>query len=90
MKDADEFAECPDCGWVKMPTHSQETVNHPDHYNKGIETIDYIQSWDMGFTDGNIIKYVTRYRFKGGLEDLKKAQFYLERLISDIEEFENG
>lgn len=59
----------------------KEKVNHPDHYNKGIETIDYIESWNMNFAQGNVVKYVSRYSMKGGLEDLKKAKWYLERLI---------
>lgn len=63
----------------------KETVNHPDHYNEGIETIDYIESWEMDFSQGNVIKYVSRYKSKGGLEDLKKAQWYLERLIQKEE-----
>jgi hypothetical protein len=63
----------------------KEKVNHPDHYNKGIETIDYIESWNMNFAQGNVVKYVSRYAMKGGLEDLKKAQWYLERLI-ELEE----
>lgn len=59
-----------------------ENVVHPSHYNKGIETIDYIESWDMNFDEGNVIKYVTRAKYKGKeLEDLKKAAFYLDRLI---------
>ena len=64
-----------------MNSLKKETVNHPDHYNEGIETIDYIESWGMDFNQGNVIKYVSRYKLKGGLEDLKKAQWYLERLI---------
>jgi hypothetical protein len=60
-------------------------VDHPSHYNQGIETIEYIDSWSLGFYEGNIIKYVTRHPFKNGLEDLKKAQWYLNRLISNIE-----
>jgi hypothetical protein len=64
----------------------KEAVDHPDHYNEGIETIDYIESWEMDFSQGNIIKYVSRYKSKGGLEDLKKAQWYLERLIQKEEE----
>jgi hypothetical protein len=64
---------------------SKEAVDHPDHYNKGIETIDYIESWKMDFNQGNVIKYVSRYAMKGGLEDLKKARWYLNRLI-ELEE----
>ena len=53
---------------------SKEAVDHPDHYNKGIETIDYIESWKMDFNQGNVIKYVSRYSMKGGPEDLKESQ----------------
>ena len=58
-----------------------DPVNHPEHYTKGIETLDYINSWEMNFMQGNVIKYVTRYPYKNGLEDLKKARNYLNRLI---------
>ena len=58
-------------------------VNHPSHYNKGIETIDYIESWNMDFNTGNVIKYVTRAGYKDNkLEDLQKAKWYLEREIN--------
>lgn len=46
--------------------------------------MDYIIANNMNFLEGNIIKYVTRYKFKNGLEDLNKAKVYLEKLI-DIE-----
>ena len=60
-------------------------VNHPSHYNKGIETIDYIESWNMNFNTGNVIKYVTRAGHKDNkLEDLEKAQWYLQREIQNI------
>tara|TARA_R110002167_G_scaffold191735_3_gene394120 strand:+ start:3181 stop:3387 length:207 start_codon:yes stop_codon:yes gene_type:complete len=58
---------------------------NPDYYRKGIETTDYIQSHSMNYLEGNIIKYVTRYKDKGGLEDLKKAEWYLTRLIKQEE-----
>ena len=54
----------------------------PSYYKKGIQPIDYIESWGMGYHDGNIIKYVTRFKRKNGKEDLLKAKWYLERLIS--------
>ncbi len=63
----------------------KETINHPSHYNKGIEVIEFIDSWDLGFYEGNIIKYVTRYPHKNGIEDLKKAKWYLDRLIEIID-----
>lgn len=62
-----------------------DMVNHPKHYNRGIETIDYIESHNMDFNEGNVIKYVTRYKDKNGLEDLKKAKWYLDRVIRNYE-----
>ena len=57
-------------------------VIHPEHYNKGIETIEYIESWNMNFNLGNVVKYVTRCDYKGAaMEDLEKAKFYIEREI---------
>ena len=51
--------------------------------------IDYIDSWDFNFTIGNIIKYVSRHRHKANpLEDLKKAKWYLDRLIKKYEDKE--
>lgn len=67
------------CGVTGQP--GIEKVNHPKHYNKGIEVWDYTDSWKMDFLEGNIIKYVTRYKHKNGIEDLKKAKQYIERLI---------
>jgi len=66
----------------------KERVNHPSHYNHGdIEVIDAIEDWDLNFCEGNVIKYVARHRHKGEpLEDLKKAKWYLERLIVRIED----
>ena len=63
-------------------------VNHPPHYKEGeIECIDYLED-SLGkegfafYIEGNIKKYVHRWRHKGGVEDLKKAKWYLDRLIS--------
>ena len=59
---------------------------HPAHYAKcAIEPIEYIVRNNLDFCEGNIIKYVTRYKAKHGLEDLQKAKYYLERLISKVE-----
>ena len=49
---------------VKKRASKKETVDHPPHYNKGIEVIDFIDSWDFNFTTGNIIKYVSRFKEK--------------------------
>lgn len=63
-----------------------DIINQPPHYTKGgIEPIDFITANNMDFCSGNIVKYVTRHKYKNGLEDLKKAQFYLNRLIEEFE-----
>ena len=65
---------------------SKEMVNHPIHYNMGIEAIDYIESHDMNFNIGNVIKYTSRSKHKNNeLEDLKKALWYLQREINNLE-----
>jgi len=65
---------------------SEETVNHPRYYNKGIEVIDFIESWNMDFNTGNAIKYLSRHKYKEKpLEDLKKARWYVDRLIKNLE-----
>jgi hypothetical protein len=63
------------------------TVDHPKHYNAGrIEVIDAIEDWGLGFSLGNVVKYVARANHKGKpLEDLKKAQWYLNRAIEKLE-----
>lgn len=59
-----------------------DSVNHPKHYTTGsMEVIDAIEGLGLGFHAGNVVKYVARYKHKGGVEDLKKARWYLERLI---------
>lgn len=66
-----------------------EKVNHPSHYNKGIETIDYIESWQMSFNVGNVIKYTTRSGYKeNALEDLLKAKWYIKREIDRLKKEE--
>tara|TARA_B100001939_G_scaffold33104_1_gene25740 strand:+ start:2013 stop:2219 length:207 start_codon:yes stop_codon:yes gene_type:complete len=54
---------------------------NPEYYKNGIETTKYILSHDLGFCEGNIIKYITRYKLKNGIEDLYKARKYLDLLI---------
>ena len=52
------------------------------HYKlKSIQPWDYITANGIGFLDGNAIKYLTRWRVKGGIEDLKKARHYIDKLI---------
>lgn len=52
-----------------------------DHYQASIQTWDYIVAHDLSFLEGNVIKYVTRFRKKNGLQDLEKARHYLDKLI---------
>lgn len=61
-------------------------VDHPPHYNVGkIEVIDAIEDWKLGFHLGNVVKYVARAEHKGNaLEDLRKARWYLDRLIEGV------
>ena len=74
---------------VSSPDYSKKTtpsvVEHPKHYNNGIECWEYVVSHNMGFLEGNIIKYVTRYKFKNGREDLLKAKEYLDRLLEQVQ-----
>lgn len=73
-----------------------ETVNHPSHYQSetGLEVIDVIEAFTfdlkgiMAFDTANVIKYICRWPKKNGLEDLKKAKFYIEHLIAHIEKLE--
>jgi len=65
-----------------------DVVNSPPHYNQaGIECIDAIRAATgdgfQYYLQGNIMKYLWRYRYKNGLEDLKKARWYLDALIED-------
>ena len=69
----------------------EDAVNSPSHYNtSGIECLDAIQAATgddyQYYLQGNIIKYLWRYRYKGKpVEDLQKARFYLDRLILVLE-----
>ena len=70
-----------------------DMVNHPKHYKakNGMEVIDVIEAFTANLEGyeathtGNVIKYICRWKEKNGLEDLKKAQWYLNRLIENIE-----
>jgi hypothetical protein len=64
-----------------------DPVNHPEHYTSGnIECLDAIRA-ALGdnykyYVQGNVLKYIWRFNHKNGLEDLKKARFYLDDLIA--------
>lgn len=72
--------------YLITPNKAGDPVNHPDHYTVGgIETKDFIRAKVADYAsylEGNIIKYVTRYRHKGTpVQDLQKAEFYIKELI---------
>jgi len=70
-----------------------DPIKNPSHYLYGcgsIECIDYIEDFltreeFIGYLRGNIAKYMHRWRYKNGVEDLKKAQWYLNKLIETME-----
>lgn len=69
-----------------------DQVNHPSHYTQGkIECIDAISvitenlKGIQAVCTANVVKYIWRWKFKNGLEDLKKARWYLDKLISEVE-----
>lgn len=61
---------------------SLKSAPSSEHYKQcAIEPLTYIEANQLGFHEGNIVKYVSRWRSKNGIEDLRKAHFYIERLI---------
>ena len=66
---------------------TKDMVNNPAHYTQGkIETIDFIEDKQLDYHLGNVIKYITRAKHKGTeMQDLKKAQWYLNRYIKNKE-----
>ena len=71
----------------------KEMVNHPDHYmsETGLETIDVIEAFTFdlkgleAWYTGNVLKYICRWKKKNGLQDLRKAQWYLDHLVEHVE-----
>jgi hypothetical protein len=64
----------------------KDNVNHPSHYKVGgIETIDFIEAKQLDYHLGNVVKYISRAEHKDEkLENLKKAQWYLNRAVSNL------
>ena len=66
---------------------SLETQIGGNHYKElSIQPIEYILANKLGFCEGNVVKYITRYKSKNGLEDLKKAKHYIDMLIENYSE----
>lgn len=64
-------------------TQNNDPIN-PTHYH-GDSVMRFIEEFELDFCLGNAVKYIARHRDKGGLEDLKKALWYLNREISSAE-----
>lgn len=77
--------------WVNCPGENPDMVNHPSHYTSGyIECIDAIEasmtpSQFIGYCKGNIMKYLYRFEHKNGVEDVRKAQWYLNKMLFTLE-----
>ena len=77
-----------------MESESNNVV--PNHYNRtSVEVIDTLRGMMTddeyrGFLIGNVVKYISRYSLKNGIEDIKKAKYYLNLLEKDLEESNNG
>tara|TARA_R110000868_G_scaffold410436_1_gene698446 strand:+ start:516 stop:1034 length:519 start_codon:yes stop_codon:yes gene_type:complete len=76
----------------KLKINQEEKQEPPKHYDLTIQPIDYIIANNLNFAEGNIIKYITRYKHitrykqKNGKEDLLKARYYLDLLIKETGE----
>ena len=69
-----------------MAVSANETQVNGDHYkSKAVQPWDFIAGNNMGYLEGNVVKYVSRWKQKAGVDDLKKAKHYLEKLIEMAE-----
>ena len=66
-------------------TEDDHKMRTPDHYDFPIQPVDYIIANNLGFCEGNVIKYVSRWQGKGGRDDLLKAKHYIEMLIDTLD-----
>ena len=96
-----DFDEWPDdklaIAYDHVYKNSPDMVNHPKHYNQGgIECIDALKAATVGKRGieavcvANVIKYLWRYEEKNGIEDVRKAKWYVERLLKELEEGQHG
>lgn len=86
-----EWKRVPEDVLCKQSKGAEDNVNSPSHYNQsGIECIDAIKaSLGDGYQDyckGNVMKYLWRYKYKNGIEDLNKAQWYLNSMVESVAE----
>lgn len=93
------ITHCPNCDSTDLTilnlseSAKPDNVNHPSHYqtSSGLETFEVIKAFTedlkgiQAVYTGNVIKYICRWNKKNGLEDLRKAQWYLNHLIEEVE-----
>ena len=93
--DAPQNDHCAEHDQINHPSQpmQHDAVNHPSHYTSGkVECIDAIESaihamqGERAFLTGQVIKYLWRWPLKNGVEDLRKARWYLDRLIKFVED----
>ena len=84
-------------GYLKESGETPDMVEHPRHYTQGgIECIDALKAATVGKRGieavcvANVIKYLWRYEEKNGIEDVRKAKWYIERLLKELEESQQG
>jgi hypothetical protein len=68
-----------DCQTVEKAIHTQVAGNH--YKDMPIQPVEFIHANALGYFEGNVIKYISRWRKKGGMDDLRKAKHYVELLI---------
>ena len=73
-----------------FPTANDMQVGGDHYMDKVIQPWDYIVSNNLGFLEGNIVKYITRWKEKNGVADLRKAQHYLAKLIEVADGTDTG
>ena len=93
----DKLAIAYDHAYKNMNENVPDMVNHPQHYTQGgIECIDALKAATVGKRGieavcvANVIKYLWRYEEKNGIEDVRKAKWYIERLLKELEESQHG
>jgi hypothetical protein len=68
---------------------TKDNIN-PSHYKQGkIEVIEFILDQKFNYLEGNVVKYLSRYKFKNGIEDLNKARWYLDLLTEEYDSENN-
>ena len=72
------------------PTRANDRQVAGTHYQFTHKTWDVVIDWNLGYLDGNAVKYLRRWRLKGGVQDLHKARHYIDKLIEITETSKDG